>query len=122
MLNRLQAVILVLLALWPGASPAIEPGVPRPCRGMATAIFEQRFPAQVRHFDFDHDMVESFLRIWRSAKRPALPAAPESVRVYALPDRPYLVGFQRAGCVIALLTVERQALWRWLRPRLGWPA
>jgi hypothetical protein len=120
--NRLQAAALALLIAWPGAGLAAERQLPRVCRGLATATFEQRFPTQVRHFDFDREMVEPFVRIWRAGRRPALPALPERVRVYALPKRPYLVGFQRDGCVIALLTVERRSLWRWLRPRLGWPA
>lgn len=122
MLNRLQAATLVLFAAWPDALPAAMPGAQPGCRGVATATFEQRFPNQVRHFDFEHEMVEPFVKIWRAGRRPALPALPERVRVYALPKRPYLVGFQRDGCVIALLTVERRALWRWLRPRRGWPA
>jgi hypothetical protein len=120
--NRLQAATLALLVAWPGVGLAAERHPSPVCRGLASATFEQRFPAKVRHFDFDREMVEPFVRIWRAGRRPALPALPERVRVYAVPKRPYLVGFHRDGCVIALLTVERRSLWRWLRPRLGWPA
>lgn len=120
--TRLLASLLALLTLVPGPGVATAPLVSQACRGMAVATFEQRFPAEVRHFDFDQRMVDPFLRMWRSKRRPDLPVPPEWVRVYAVPDRPYLVGFHRAGCVIALFTVKRRALWRWLRPELGWPA
>jgi hypothetical protein len=33
-----------------------------------------------------------------------------------------VIGYQSGDCVIALLTVKRQRLWQWLRPRLGWTA
>ena len=47
---------------------------------------------------------------------------PESVTVYAFPRQPYLICYERGGCVIAFLAVERAMLWRWLAPKLGWPA
>jgi hypothetical protein len=100
------------------ARPSV--GVQRVCPGIDLALFERRFPNDVRRFGFDHAMLEPFVALWRSGRRPALPVAPERVTVYSLPDRPYLVGYQSGDCVIAFLAVERQQLWRWLRPHLGW--
>lgn len=90
------------------------------CPGIALDLFERRFPEQVRRYAFDHAMLEPFVDLWRSGRRPALPIRPERVTVYALPGQPYLVGYQNGKCVIAFLAVERGRLWRWLRPHLGW--
>ena len=84
------------------------------------ARFEQRFPKPVARFAFEHAMLEPFVELWQSGQRPALPVQPERVTVYALPGKPLVIGFMSGECVIALLTVERQRLWQWLRPRLGW--
>ena len=48
--------------------------------------------------------------------------SPESVTVYAVPGKPYVVGYERQGCMIAFLAVQYQELWRWLRPSVGWLA
>jgi hypothetical protein len=65
-------------------------------------------------------MLEPFLRLWQSGDRPELPMLPESVIVYAAPNRPYVVGYERHGCMIAFLAVPQQELWHWLRPSVGW--
>ena len=38
------------------------------------------------------------------------------------PNRPYVVGYERQGCMIAILAVSRQELLNWLRPSVGWLA
>ncbi len=92
------------------------------CAGVAVPSFEERFPQSVRRYAFDGAMLQPFLQLWHEKRRPDFPVSPESVTVYSLPDRPYLVGYQHRGCVIAFLAVDRQNLWRWLRPHLGWQA
>lgn len=92
------------------------------CAGLALALFERRFPDSVQRFAFEGELLQPFLQLWHEKRRPDLPVSPESVTVYSLPDRPYLVGYQSKGCVIAFLAVDRQNLWRWLRPHLGWQA
>lgn len=94
--------------------------VQRACPGVDLALFERSFASDVRRYGFDHAMLEPFVDLWRAGQRPPLPIAPERVTVYSLPDRPYLVGYQSGGCVIAFLAVDRERLRRWLRPRLGW--
>jgi hypothetical protein len=123
-MSRLMAAALLLAAMAiPGASaPAQTAREPAPCRGVALALFEQRVPDHTRRFAFEGDLLAPFLELWQAAQRPRLPAPPQSVVVYALPERPYLVGYQREGCVIAVLAVERRALWKLLQPQLGWPA
>jgi hypothetical protein len=107
-----------------GASPV----VPEPddevevCAGAGVTPFERRLPEQVRRFAFDGVMLEPFLRLWQSGDRPELPLSPESVIVYAAPNRPYVVGYERQGCMIAFLAVPRPELWHWLRPSVGWSA
>jgi hypothetical protein len=116
------ALALAALALLSVAAPAIaEPELPaRVCPGVDLVAFERRFPEQVRRYAFDRALLEPFMRLWLSGRRPALPVAPERVTVYALPKGPYLVGYQNGGCVIAFLSVERAQLWKWLRPHFGW--
>ena len=82
--------------------------------------FERRLPEQVRRFAFDGALLEPFLRLWQSGDRPELPLSPERVLVYAAPNRPYVVGYERQGCMIAILAVSRQELLNWLRPSVGW--
>jgi hypothetical protein len=120
MSRMLAAAALLSAAL---AAPAVA-GVPTPdaCPGRAIAALEEGFPREVRRVAFDGSMLEPFMKLWSAARRPHLPAPPERVTVYVVPEYPYLVGYQRQGCVIAFLTVERQKLWQLLRPQLGWPA
>jgi hypothetical protein len=105
-----------------------NPLVPEPedevevCAGAAVTPFERRLPEQVRRFAFEGAMLEPFLRLWQSGDRPELPLSPESVIVYAAPNRPYVVGYVRHGCMIAFLAVPYQELWHWLRPSVGWLA
>jgi hypothetical protein len=92
------------------------------CAGAPVQPFERRLSEQVRRFAFDGTMLEPFLRLWQSGGRPDLPLSPESVIVYAAPGKPYVVGYERRGCMIAFLAVTHQELWRWLRPSVGWLA
>lgn len=92
------------------------------CAGAAVTPFERRLPEQVRRFAFDGAMLEPFLQLWQSGDRPELPLSPESVIVYAAPNRPYVVGYERRGCMIAFLAVPYLELWHWLRPSVGWMA
>jgi len=92
------------------------------CAGAPVQPFERRLSEQVRRFAFDGAMLEPFLRLWQSGDRPELPMPPESVTVYAAPNRPYVIGYERQGCMIAFLAVAHQELWHWLRPSVGWLA
>lgn len=122
-MSKLVASTLLVSTLLLAAAPAR--GQPearaRLCPGITVARFEQRFPEPVERFAFEQAMLDPFVELWQSGKRPALPMRPERVTVYALPGKPLVIGFMSGDCVIALLTVERQRLWQWLRPRLGWP-
>lgn len=94
----------------------------RVCAGAPVQPFERRLSEQVDRFAFDGAMLELFLRLWQSGDRPDLPRSPESVIVYAVPGKPYVIGYERQGCMIAFLTVPHQELWHWLRPSVGWSA
>jgi hypothetical protein len=118
----MAAVLLATIATSGASAPAQPAREPATCRGVTLALFEQRVPDHTRRFAFEGDLLTPFLELWKAGQRPRLPAPPQSVVVYALPERPYLVGYQREGCVIAVLAVERRALWKLLQPQLGWPA
>jgi hypothetical protein len=121
-MSKFVASTLLVSTLLSAAAPARsepEPG-PRLCPGLTVARLEQRFPKPVERFALEQAMLDPFLELWKSGERPALPIQPESVTVYALPGKPLVIGFMSGECVIAVLTVERQRLWQWLRPRLGW--
>jgi hypothetical protein len=117
---RLSALALLVLVCPVDSAVAQPASVARSCPGVAVTSFERRIPDQVQRYQFDHAMLEPFVQLWHAAKRPDLPARPERVTVYAVPGRPFLVGYESGDCMIAFLAVERQRLLQWLRPRLGW--
>jgi hypothetical protein len=121
-MHNLRAGALVLLALLYPADPVIaQPAsVARACSGIPVSAFEQRIPSQVRRYEFDHAELKPFVQLWHAAQRPDLPVRPERVTVYAVPGRPFLIGYESGDCMIAFLAVERERLLQWLRPRLGW--
>jgi hypothetical protein len=114
------ALLVSTLALATAPAGAEPATAARLCPGITVARFEQRFPEPVQRFAFEHALLEPFVELWQAGRRPTLPLPPERVIVYALPGKPLVIGYQSGDCVIALLTVERQRLWQWLRPRLGW--
>jgi hypothetical protein len=119
---RLLAIaLLISITSIPTARLAAEQKAAREiCPGIAVGLFEQRFPSRVRRYAFDHGLLKPFVELWRSGRRPALPARPERVIVYSVPGHPFLIGYQSGTCVIASLSVDRERLWRWLGPRIGW--
>jgi hypothetical protein len=123
-MGKLLAAALLMGATVAGADSVVAAREKQAevCAGAPVTPFERRLPEQVHRFAFEGAMLEPFLRLWHSAGRPELPITPESVIVYAAPGRPYVVGYEREGCMIAFLAVPHQELWRWLRPSLGWSA
>jgi hypothetical protein len=121
-MSKLVASALLVSTLLFAPEPALSLPEPRArlCPGLTVARFEQSFPKPVERFALEQAMLDPFVELWRSGKRPAMPIRPESVTVYAVPGKPLVIGFMSGDCVIALLAVERQRLWQWLRPRLGW--
>ena len=123
-MSKVLASTLLVSTLLLTALPArsqTEPAA-RLCPGLSVASFEQRFPQAVQRFAFEHALLDPFIELWRAERRPTLPMTPERVTVYDLPGKPLVIGYQSGDCVIALLTVGRQRLWQWLRPRVGWTA
>jgi len=116
----LAIAFLIFLTSIPGARLAAEQPTKEICPGIAVTLFEQRLPIRARRYAFEHGLLKPFVELWQSGGRPALPARPERVMVYSLPGHPLLIGYQRGACVIASLSVERERLWRWLGPRIGW--
>lgn len=119
--RSLAFATLVSVALSGAGAAAGEPPALRACPGIAAAHLKEGTPDEVRHFAFGGAMLEPFLELWSSGRRPHLPLPPERVTVYVVPNHPYLVGFERQGCVIAFLKVDRRKLWQKLRGRIGWP-
>jgi hypothetical protein len=119
---RLLAIaLLISITTIPSGRLAAEQDAAREmCPGIAVALFEQRLPSQVRRYEFEHGLLKPFLELWQSGRRPALPTKPERVMVYSMPGHPILIGYQSGTCVIASLAVDRERLWRWLGPRIGW--
>jgi hypothetical protein len=113
----LATAFLISLALIPSARLAAEQPIKEICPGMAVTLFEQRLPIRVKRYAFEDGLLKPFVELWQSGRRPA---RPERVMVYSLPGHPLLIGYQRGACVIASLSVERDRLWRWLGPRIGW--
>jgi hypothetical protein len=116
------SILLIAILLFAAAPLRAQPETSaRVCSGLSVARFEQRFPQPVERFAIEHAMLDPFVELWQSGRRPALPVRPERVTVYVLPGKPLVIGYQSGDCVIGLLTVERQHFWEWLRPRFGWP-
>jgi hypothetical protein len=117
----LAIALLISITTIPSGRLAAEQHAAREmCPGIALALFEQRLPSQVRRYEFEHGLLKPFLELWQSGQRPALPTKPERVMVYSMPGHPFLIGYQSGTCVIASLAVDRERLWRWLGPRIGW--
>jgi hypothetical protein len=116
----LAIAFLISLALIPSARLAAEQPIKEICPGIAVTLFEQRLPIRAKRYAFEDGLLKPFVELWQSGRRPALPVWPERVMVYSLPGHPLLIGYQRGACVIASLSVERDRLWRWLGPRIGW--
>jgi hypothetical protein len=123
MSNRFVSLVL-LSALTLAGEPALAAtkAASSTCPGIAVALFEQKVSEKAQRFALDRAMVEPFVALWHAARRPAMPARPERVTVYALPGKPFLIGYQRGDCVIAFLSIDRQRLLQWLRPQIGWIA
>ncbi len=118
---RLIVGAFMLAALLRPVDPVVaQATAARACPGIPASSFEQRFPDQVRRYEFDHALLEPFVQLWHAAQRPDLPERPERVTVYAVPGHPFLIGYQNGDCMIAFLAVDRERLLQWLRPRLGW--
>lgn len=120
--HRLLVTTLFLMVALLSTTPAAEPtgDAESACHGVAIALFERRFPGHVRRYAFGPAMVGPFIELWRAELRPDLPSSPEQVTIYAESGQPLVIGYQKGDCVMALLSVERQRLWQWLRPRIGW--
>ena len=90
------------------------------CRGVAVARFERGLPAGTRRYDIGAHLVGPFAMLWAQARRsPEAAAMPSAVTVYARRDRPLLVAYRAEGCVLAVLAVAREELWRALSDQLG---
>ena len=119
--KRLAIGFLISIASFAGVAFAAERQVTGEiCPGIAVAAFEQRLPGAVRRYAFEDALLTPFVELWRVGGRPELPARPERVMVYSMPGHPLLIGYQSGPCVIASLSVDRERLWRWLGPRIGW--
>jgi hypothetical protein len=121
MSKLVTTALLISIVLMPVAKLAAEMKAERQiCPGIAVARFEEQLPSRVQRYAFEQALLKPFVELWRSGSRPNLPARPERVMVYSVPGKPFLVGYQSGACVIASLSVERERLWRWLGPRIGW--
>jgi hypothetical protein len=113
--------LLISIAATPVARLAAEQkATGKICPGVAVTSFEQRLPDRAKRYAFEHAMLKPFVDLWQSGQRPALPVRPERVMVYSVPGQPFLIGYQNGACVIASLAVDRERLWQWLGPRIGW--
>ncbi|HET6469732.1 MAG TPA: hypothetical protein VFG43_15265 [Geminicoccaceae bacterium] len=124
-LRRYTLFTLVALAVTATPVNAAEPAAPEAeagCRGVALARFERDLPAGTRRYDIGAHLVGPFAALWARAPRSAEAAAtPNAVTVYARQDRPLLVAYRAKGCVLAVLAVARDELWRALSDQLGQP-
>lgn len=120
---------LLLLALLTMASPAVAAGA-EPCQGVTLARFEQGLPAATRRYVVGAELAVPFAELWERARRsrPGAvagargPAMPDAVTVYARQDRPLLVAYRTGGCVLSVVIVKRDQLWRVLDAHAGLPA
>jgi hypothetical protein len=121
MSKLVATALLISIVLMPMANLSAEIKAEKnSCPGIGVARFEEQLPTKVQRYAFEQALLKPFVDLWRSGSRPNLPASPERVMVYSVPGQPFLIGYQSGSCVIASLAVERERLWRWLGPRIGW--
>lgn len=114
----LGALITLALLYASGTTEAAASPSAGACPGPAVGEFTRRLEGVAR-FDFDNRMLPPFEQLWRGAERPALPAPPDSVSVFAAPNEPLLVLYGRGGCVLGLLRTTRPVLWQAMRAAIG---
>lgn len=123
--RRAALFVLALLAL---SSPAVAAGA-EPCQGVTLTRFEERLPAATRRYVVGVELALPFAELWERARRlragvarPRGRAIPDAVTVYARQDRPLLVAYRTGGCVLSVVVVKRDQLWRVLAAHAGQPA
>jgi hypothetical protein len=89
---------------------------------VAPDSIEARFPPNTPRHSFGLDELAPFSALWASRNRPTLPFSLDAVTVYEVPGQPYILGYQHAGCIVALLAVDRENFFKLLRPVIGWQA
>ena len=92
---------------------------PAACRGVALERFEQGLPADTRRYAVGAHLASPFAELWNKARRPDLTAVPDAVTIYARGSQPLLIAYRTGHCVLAVVTLPRDRLWRVLREELG---
>ena len=100
----------------PAVAATASPGA---CRGVALKRFEQGLPADTRRYAVGAHLASPFAELWDKARRPDLTAVPDAVTVYARGGQPLLIAYRTGHCVLAVVTLPRDRLWRVLREELG---
>jgi len=119
--KHLALALLISTAAIPTAHLAAEQETRKEgCLGVAVNAFEQRLPQHARRYPVERSLLKPFVDLWRSGRRPALPATLERVMIYSVPGHPFLIGYQSGSCLLATLAVARERLLQWLGPRIGW--
>jgi hypothetical protein len=88
------------------------------CPALSIEDFADRLP-EAQRFELDAPMLPPFLALWRQHRAVDLPAIPDGVALFARKDRPFLVAFRHAGCLVGLLPAEPAELWRALLEHIG---
>lgn len=131
-----RPTLLALLALLGATSHAVAAdertegtaaAAAEACRGVVLEHFERNLPADTRRYAIGAHMAQPFATLWDRARRPprsgtrprSVAAMPDAVTVYAQGSQPLLIAYRTGNCVLAVLTLPRNQLWRLLRERLG---
>jgi hypothetical protein len=88
------------------------------CPALSVEDLADRLP-EAKRFELDAPMLPPFLALWRQHRAVDLPERPDGIALFARKDKPLLVAFRRAGCLVGLLPTEPDELWRAMRQHIG---
>ena len=88
------------------------------CPSLSIAQLAERLTGSER-YEFAGRALTPFLDLWMQRGESALPAPTDGVTLFVRRDRPILVAFRRANCLVAVLPSRPADVWRALRLRLG---
>ena len=88
------------------------------CAGPSVDELAARLPG-VDRFEFGSPLLAPFVALWLGHAAQPLPAEPDGVALFAPAQRPLLIAFRRAGCLLGLLPIAPAAVWQALRQQIG---
>ncbi|MGF1475212.1 MAG: hypothetical protein ACFB6S_06565 [Geminicoccaceae bacterium] len=119
-MNRLLGALLItaLLVSVNGAARA-ESMDKVPCPGMDRGDFERSVASARRSLILAPAPAAALLKLWRERSRHSSTIEPDRVVVFDMATKPFVIAIETEACVVTVMPMARQRLFRLLDRRLG---